>query len=228
MKLGSSNSASSLPLSGLHVLADDDARWKWSPVEQARAACSGGAAVVQLRAKYATDRQALEWAKEIRAITLEEGVLFFVNDRFDLALAAGADGVHLGQEDLPPARIPESARRVLAIGRSTHTAKQAAAARDEPVDYVAFGPVYDTNSKISEYTQRGVSKLAQIARDVAPCPVIAIGGITAQNLADICVAGAAGFAVISAVAGADDPLAATCSLVSAHHVAREGVESGIL
>ena len=218
--------ASPSRLCGLLVLADDDARWKWSPVEQARAACSGGAAVVQLRAKYATDRQSLEWAKEIRAITLEEGVLFFVNDRFDLALAAGADGVHLGQEDLPPARVPESARRVLAIGRSTHTALQAAAACDEPVDYVAFGPVYDTHSKVSKHAERGIPMLAQIVRDVAPHPVIAIGGITALNLTDICVAGAAGFAVISAVASADDPVAATCSLVSAYCAALERAESG--
>lgn len=218
--------ASPSRLCGLHVLADDDARWKWSPVEQARAACSGGATVVQLRAKYATDRQSLEWAKEIRAITLEEGVLFFVNDRFDLALAAGADGVHLGQDDLLPARVPKSARHVLAIGRSTHTAGQAAAARDEPIDYVAFGPVYDTHSKVSEYTERGVPMLAQIVRDVAPRPVIAIGGVTARNLAEICAAGAAGFAVISAVAGAEDPVASTCSLVLAYHAARERAESG--
>jgi len=183
---------------------------------------------VQLRAKYATDRQALEWAREIRAITLEEGVLFFVNDRFDLALAAGADGVHLGQEDLPPARVPASARRVLAIGRSTHTAPQAAAARDEPVDYVAFGPVYDTHSKVSEYKERGLTMLAQIVRDVAPRPVIAIGGVTARSLPDICAAGALGFAVISAVAGACDPVDATCSLVSAHQAASERAESGIL
>lgn len=228
MKSVSSHSASSALLCGLHVLADDDPRWKWSPVEQARAACSGGAAVVQLRAKYATDLQTLEWAKEIRALTLEEGVLFFVNDRFDLALAAGADGVHLGQEDLPPVRVPESARRVLAIGRSTHTAKQAAAALDEPIDYIAFGPVYGTHSKVSKYRERGLPALAQVVRDLAPRPVIAIGGITAQNLPDIYAAGAAGFAVISAVAAADDPLAATCSLISAHYKAREGAESGVL
>ena len=212
-------------LCGLHVLADDDVRWKWGPVEQARAACSGGAAVVQLRVKSATDRQALEWAREIRAITREQHVLFFVNDRFDIALAAGADGVHLGQEDLPPGRVPESARRALAIGRSTHSAEQAGAAREEPVDYIAFGPVYGTHSKVSEFAERGVPMLAQIVGNVAPRPVIAIGGIRAENLADVCAAGAAGFAVISAVAGADDPVAATRSLVSAYCAARERTES---
>lgn len=215
-------------LCGLHVLADDDARWKPGPVEQARAACAGGAAVVQLRAKAATDRVALEWAKEIRAITRASGALFFVNDRFDIALAAGADGVHLGQEDLPPGRVPESARRVLAIGRSTHTVQQAAAARNEPVDYIAFGPVYGTSSKISEYTERGVPMLAEIVRIVAPLPLIAIGGITAQHLPGLCAAGVAGFAVISAVAGADDPVAATHDLVSAHLAARVRAENEAL
>ena len=93
-------------LRGLHVLADDAPHWKHDPVEQARAACRGGASVVQLRAKLAADREALAWALRIRELTRQAGALFIVNDRFDLALAAGADGVHLGQEDLPPTRIP--------------------------------------------------------------------------------------------------------------------------
>ena len=85
-------------LRGLHVLADDDARWGQDPVSQARAGCRGGAAVIQLRAKTATDRETLAWAADIRSLTRAAGVLFIVNDRFDLALAADADGVHLGQE----------------------------------------------------------------------------------------------------------------------------------
>ena len=181
--------------------------------------------MVQLRAKSVTDGEALDWARNIRAITRESGVLFFVNDRFDIALAAEADGVHLGQEDLPPGRVPESARRLLAIGRSTHTVEQAAAARDEAVDYVAFGPVYGTNSKVSAYAERGVSMLAQIVNTVAPRPVIAIGGVSALKLPDLCAAGAAGFAVISAVADAQDPVSATRGLVSAYHAALGTAES---
>jgi len=107
-------------LAGLHVLADDDPRWKWDPVEQARAACEGGAAVVQLRAKRTGDREALAWGREIRGLTRACGALFFVNDRFDLARLCEADGVHLGQTDLPPARLPAEARARLAVGRSTH------------------------------------------------------------------------------------------------------------
>lgn len=202
-------------LRGLHVLADDDARWRRGPVAQARAACEGGAAVVQLRAKHSTDRQALEWAREIRALTREHDVLFFLNDRFDLALLAEADGVHLGQEDVPPGRLPESARKALRIGRSTHTLEQVRAACEEPIDYVAFGPVFGTASKESPYAARGVEALAECARIATPRPVIAIGGVDAKRARKAAAAGAAGVAVISAVAAADDMVAATRALASA-------------
>ncbi|MGI9431271.1 MAG: thiamine phosphate synthase, partial [Myxococcota bacterium] len=108
---------------GLHVLADDDPKWQRDPVAQARAACEGGARVVQLRAKHATDRVAIEWGQAIRQVTRAAGLTFMVNDRFDWALACEADGVHLGQEDLPPAALPISARKRLVVGRSTHGAE---------------------------------------------------------------------------------------------------------
>jgi hypothetical protein len=114
---------------GLYVLADDDPRWRRDPVEQARAALAGGAAAVQLRAKHATDRQALAWAEAIVALCRAAGARSFVNDRFDLALAAGADGVHLGQDDLPPDRMPAAARARLLVGRSTHTSSRRAPPR---------------------------------------------------------------------------------------------------
>jgi thiamine-phosphate pyrophosphorylase len=202
-------------LRGLFVLADDGAAWKRDPVEQAAAACAGGASLVQLRAKRATDREALAWAIRIRALTRAAGALFFVNDRFDLALLSDADGVHLGQADLPPARLPAAARARLLVGRSTHTSEEAAAASREPVDYVAFGPVFGTRSKESPHAARGLAALREAVRLVAPLPLVAIGGIGAANAAAALAAGAAGVAVISAVAGAEDPLAATRALVSA-------------
>ncbi len=202
-------------LGGLHVLADAAPGWPHSPVAQARAACAAGAAVVQLRAKHARDAEVLAWAAEIRALTTQAGALFVVNDRFDLALAAGADGAHLGQDDLPPARIPQAARARLLLGRSTHTLEQAAAASGEPIDYVAFGPVFGTRSKESEWSARGLAQLAAVVRRVRPLPVVAIGGIDASNAASVRAAGAAGFAVISAVAGAADPEAATRRLLAA-------------
>lgn len=201
-------------LAGLHALADDAPHWKLDPVEQARAACAGGAAVVQLRAKRATDRIALTWAAEIRRATRETGTLFFVNDRFDLALAAEADGVHLGQDDLPPARLPDAARRALLIGRSTHSQGQARIAVGEPIDYVAFGPLFGTRSKETPFDARGVAALAAVCEAVAPLPVIAIGGVDVSNAHEALAAGAAGVAVISAIAAADDPVAATRGLVA--------------
>jgi thiamine-phosphate pyrophosphorylase len=202
-------------LAGVHVLADDDPRWKRDPVEQAQAACAGGARVVQLRAKQAPDREALAWAREIRRITRAHGVVFFVNDRFDLALLADADGVHLGQHDVPPARLPAPVGRRLWVGRSSHDLAQALAAGAEPADYVAFGPIYGTRSKATPHAARGLPALREVAARLAPRPVIAIGGIDAARAGDVAAAGASGIAVISAVAAADDPVAATRALVAA-------------
>ncbi len=208
-------------VAGLYVVADDDPRWPGDPVSQARAALAGGADVIQLRAKHAVDRVALEWARRIGALARDAGALFFVNDRFDLALAAGADGVHLGQRDLSPKALPEVARARLRVGRSTHTREQARAALDEEVDYIAFGPVFGTTSKETRYGPRGLEALAQVAALVAPLPLVAIGGIDAARCPQVLEAGAAAACVISAVAGAPDPetaaraLSRACSLGSA-------------
>ena len=207
--------SSSSGFGGLHVIADDDPRWPRDPVEQAQAACAGGAAVVQLRAKLAPDRIALAWGEAIRTATQRVGALFCVNDRIDLALACGADAVHLGQGDLPPARIPSDWRARLAVGRSTHTPEQVARACEEPVDYVAFGPVFDTHSKTHSFRARGLAALSDAVKCAAPRPVVAIGGIDASRAAAVRAAGAAGFAVIAAVAGAASPEAAVRALAEA-------------
>jgi len=201
------------PFDGLTVLADDDPRWDTDPIACTRAACEGGAAVVQLRAKHATDTQTLRWSESIRSLTRAHGVHFFVNDRFDLALAAGADGVHLGQDDLPPHAIPEAFRKKLWIGRSSHTLDEARAAKSEPIDYLAFGPIFGTTSKDSAHAERGLALLSDVVRLVAPLPVIGIGGVDASNAAAVASAGARGVAVISAVSAAEDPTSATRAIV---------------
>ena len=203
-----------LDFSGLHVLADDDPRWRHDPIAQARAACAGGARAVQLRAKRASDAQALALGRAIHALTRAAGAVFVMNDRVDLALACGADAVHLGQDDLPPA----DARRIapsLAIGRSTHDGAQLARALAERVDYVAYGPLFGTASKDTGYAARGLAALREIAARCVPLPLVAIGGIDAAHCAPVRAAGASGFAVISAVADALDPLAAVRALVAA-------------
>ena len=198
---------------GLHVLADDDPRWGRDPVEQAQQACEAGAPVIQLRTKHAPDREVLAWAKAIREVTREAGARFVVNDRFDLALLAEADAVHLGQNDLPPSAIPDEVRTQLAIGRSTHTPEQLQATHHEPVDYVAFGPVFGTTSKESDYGERGLEALKRAVALAAPRPLVAIGGITANHLDSLREAGVGGFAVISVVAADGDPVAAARNLI---------------
>jgi thiamine-phosphate pyrophosphorylase len=196
------------------VLADDDPRWPAGPVEQARAACAGGAAVVQLRCKRSRDGEILAWAHEIRRLTREAGVTFLVNDRFDLALLADADGVHLGQEDLPPERLPADARERLLVGRSTHDEAELARACAEPIDYVAYGPIFGTTTKEVGHAARGLHALREAARRVAPRPLVAIGGLDAASLPAVIAAGARGAAVISAVAAAADPEAAARRLAT--------------
>lgn len=202
-------------LHGLHVLADDDPRWRNDALAQARAACAGGAAVVQLRAKHGADGETLRLAERIRALTREADVLFFVNDRFDLALLADADGVHLGQDDLAPSRLPTHARRRLLVGRSSHTLSQAEATRAEPCDYVAMGPVFGTTSKASPWSARGLDLVRAAAAAVGRRPLVAIGGVDAARAPDVVRAGARGVAVISAVAAAADPVAAVQALARA-------------
>ncbi len=207
---------------GLCVLLDDDERWGLDPVEQARAALRGGVRWLQLRAKRATDSQVLVWAETIAPLARRAGALFLVNDRFDLALAAGADGVHLGHEDVPPDRIPSALRERLCVGRSTHTLEQAQTARFEPIDYIAFGPVFGTRSKRSAYAARGTEMLTVVADRVRPLPVVAIGGIGRGNCSEVLRAGADCIAVISAVLGAACPSRAARELSEAIEHQRGG------
>ena len=200
---------------GLHVIVDDDVRWSRDPIAQAEAACAGGARVLQLRAKTAPDRQVLHWARIIRELTREAGVLFVLNDRFDIALLAEADAVHLGQEDISPGQIPTEIRQALDIGRSTHDREQAEKALDDGVRYIGYGPVFGTRSKSTPYSARGIDGLAEVAAAVKPLPVIAIGGIGATAANDVRSAGAAGIAVISSVAASADPAEATREIAKA-------------
>jgi thiamine-phosphate pyrophosphorylase len=202
-----------LTFGGLHVLVDDDSRWPRDPVEQGRAALAGGAHVIQLRAKHTPDREVLIWSEELRRLTRSAGALFFVNDRFDLALCADADGVHLGQGDIPPAAIPKSLRERLFVGRSTHTFDQIDTAMAEGVDYIAFGPIFETQSKVSAHPPQGLARLREAVARATPKQLIAIGAIGAQRVESIAKCGAAGFAVIGAVASAADPEISARSLV---------------
>jgi thiamine-phosphate pyrophosphorylase len=183
-------------------------------VEVVRAALRGGARSIQLRGKDQPARAQVALARALLAETRAAGALLFVNDRLDVALAAGADGVHLGQDDLPV----EAARRIVPaaflVGISAETAELACAAERGGADYVGTGPVYATGSKADAGDAVGCGRVAQVAAAVR-IPVVAIGGIDAANAGDVFAAGAAGVAVISAVMRAPDPERAARDLIRA-------------
>ena len=190
-------------------------------VEDVVAALEGGVTSVQLRAKRATDREALAVAVRLREACRERDALFVVNDRVDLALAAGADGVHLGVHDLPLAAAREIAGSRLVLGYSPLTLDQVDAAAGAGADYVGLGPVFATASKEDATPPIGLPGLAaQVA--ATPLPAVGIGGITAENAGDVIRAGAVGVSVISAILRAPDPREAAARLAQAVAAARRG------
>jgi thiamine-phosphate pyrophosphorylase len=175
--------------------------------------------MVQLREKERPSGTLLPLAERLRARCREAGVAFIVNDRVDLALALDADGVHLGQEDLPPRLARPLLRAGMILGVSTHSIEQARAAQAAGADYVAVGSVFPTATKAT-FDLVGLDLVRQ-ARAAVRAPLIAIGGITADNVGAVIRAGADGVAVISAVCGAADPAAASRRLLDGIRAARE-------
>ena len=171
-------------------------------VEQALRA---GARAVQLRNKSAPARNLLLEARTLRDLTREWGALLFLNDRFDVALAAGADGIHLGPDDLPVGAVRAAAPPGFLIGHSTDIPAMARKAAADGADYIGCGAVFPTQTKADAGTEIGGEGLARVAAAVE-IPVVGIGGITPEGAHRIAEAtGAAGVAVISAVMGAQDP-----------------------
>lgn len=206
-------------VSGIYPLACDDPRWRHDPRAVVAAALAGGAKLIQLRLKHTGDAEALALAEWAVARAHEAGALLFVNDRYDLADLAGADGVHLGDRDLPPERIPEDVRARLLVGLSSHTLEQVRASANRPIDYLAFGPVFGTRSKDTEWDARGLDLLRE-ARSLVNRPLVAIGGIDLGNVGEVAKAGAAAAAVISVIADADEPAEQTRALQARFESAR--------
>lgn len=201
----------SLDLS-LYVVTDRGLSRGLDHLEVARRAVEGGADVIQLRDKNLTAAELYDLATNMRAVVHGAGRLLIVNDRLDIALAAGADGVHLGQDDLPVA----AARRLapgLVIGASVSSVPEAVRAERDGADYVAVSPLFDTRSKDDAGPGRGLDALRSIRRAVT-VPVIGIGGIGPAQVAEVIAAGADGIAVISAVVSQDDITSAARELRS--------------
>lgn len=185
----------------LYVLVTS-ALCKGSVRETVREAIAGGADAIQLREKAVDDDIFLATAAELRELTDETGRIFIVNDRADIAAIVGADGIHLGQHDVPIAEARRLLRPGAIVGRSTHTIQEARAAVNEGADYVSVGPMFPTDTKDAGGVA-GVDLLSQAAAEI-PLPLVAIGGINADNAARLAAAGAKCLAVCSAVCSAED------------------------
>jgi thiamine-phosphate pyrophosphorylase len=180
-------------------------------LQTAEATIRGGAGCLQLREKGLGDGEFLARARRLRELTKRHGVLLAINDRPDIARLAGADIVHVGQDDLTVRDVRRIAGTSLLIGKSTHTVAQLEAALAEEPDYVAVGPMFASDTKPQPHVAG--AQLATEAAKRTQLPLVAVGGITTDNAADMIRAGASCVAVCSAVIGTDDPEAATRSIL---------------
>lgn len=205
----------------LCVIAQRVARLGRSHLDVAAAALRGGARLIQLREKALSDRALWELAGQMRKLTREREGMLIVNDRVDIALAVGADGVHLGEHDIPVA----AARRMMTagaiIGASVSNPQEARAAEAEGATYVSVGSIFPTTSKPDAGEPVGIAAIGEI-RDAVSLPVLAIGGINCDNVEAVIRGGAAGVAVVSAIAEAENMVAATAALLRLIRAARQG------
>lgn len=190
-------------LHGLYVIIDTDALKGRQYIEVARQAIHGGATTIQLRDKISSRKELLPVARRLKTLCAEHKVLFIVDDYLDIALETDADGLHVGQEDLPikVARKWLPADKIL--GGSAETVEQSLAAQSDGADYIGVGAIYPTLSKVKT-TVVGLERLRQIKQAVS-LPLVGIGGINKDNADDVIAAGAVSVAVISAVSGAESP-----------------------
>ncbi|HEY0539030.1 MAG TPA: thiamine phosphate synthase [Actinoallomurus sp.] len=196
----------------LHVLTD--ARGGRAALAAVSAAVSAGAPVVQVRAKNCSDRVLHDFARAVMEICRPYGTTCLVNDRVDVALAVGAAGTHLGADDLPVAAVRRVAGPDHLIGGTARDPQRARELVAEGVDYLGVGPAYSTTTKSGLPDPLGPARIGAVASAV-PVPVIAIGGVTAERVAELMAAGASGIAVVAAVSAAADPAAATRHLLRA-------------
>ncbi len=175
------------------------------------AAVAGGVSCVQLREKQCSTREFLDQARALLTVLRPRGIPLIINDRLDIALAVGADGVHLGQDDLPIAEARRLAGEQMIIGISAETVEHAVAAERAGADYIGVSPVYATATKRDHAVPLGLAGIGAI-RARTTIPLVGIGGINAANAAAILAAGADGIAVVSAIVAADDPASAARAL----------------
>ena len=208
-----------LKLPPLYAILDPE-QTRGRPAERVLAALlEAGVSILQLRVKSLPPVDFLELAKQARAVTRAHGCKLIINDRVDIALACGADGVHLGQDDLPLS----AGRKLMGqkiIGISTHDLDQARAAERAGADYIGFGPMFGTRTKATGYEARGPEMLQQIRRAVT-LPIVAIGGITEANVQEVWQAGADSVAIIGDVLHDNDPGAKALRILSQYRTVQQ-------
>jgi thiamine-phosphate pyrophosphorylase len=197
-------------LRGLYAIVDPATTA--DPIDLAERVLAGGATLLQLRDKSGAAGETLLLAKALQDRCRARGAVFIVNDRLDVAMAAGADGVHLGQHDIPVAAARQIAGELLVIGCSTNTVEEARAAIDAGADYIGVGAMFETSSK-RDTRPAGLERLREI-RAAVSAPIVAIGGITMDNAAAVVAAGADMIAVIGALANAGDPTSVASRLAN--------------
>ncbi|NLK25531.1 MAG: thiamine phosphate synthase [Euryarchaeota archaeon] len=198
----------------LYVVTDEEISRGRSHQQIARLALAGGADVIQLRAKDMDGGKMFEVAREIRSLTTSARALLIVNDHLDVALAARADGVHLGQDDLPVSEARRISPPGFIIGASVGSVEEAIKAERDGADYVALSPVFNTASKEDAGPGHGL-EVMEVLKGAVSIPIVGIGGITLDNVSKVIAAGADGIAVISAVVSQEDVTGAA-QLLKAH------------
>lgn len=201
-------------MKGVYLVTDRALCGARGVVAVVTAAAAAGVAAVQLREKKADTRAFIETARAVKTVLAPRGIPLIINDRVDVALAVGADGVHVGQSDMPA----ETARRLMGsgaiVGLSVETWEDVAAAEDLDVTYLGVSPVYDTPTKTDTRGAWGLDGVARI-RAHSRHPLVAIGGLGADNSAGVVAAGADAIAVVSAICAAADPAEAVRGLQAA-------------
>jgi thiamine-phosphate pyrophosphorylase len=189
---------------------------------------AGGARIIQLRAKGIGSGEFLRAAKALRVVTLKTNATFIINDRVDVALLSGADGVHLGQVDIPVKEARKLLGKEKLIGLSTHDLKEALAAKELArsgyVDYISFGPIFPTRTKADARTPKGLKGLAEVRRNVA-LPITAIGGITEGTVENVIKEGVDAVAMISDILLSKDIRSKVAALVTKIETYRKQVNT---
>jgi len=198
----------------LHVLTDFNLQQLHSHADLAAMAIEGGADVIQFRQKKGSLLDILHAAESTAKVCSDLGACLIVNDRVDVAQAVGADGVHLGQTDMPLKRARKILGPKIIIGITAPTKALARRAEQDGADYIGFGPVYETASKSTSVPTQGLTAVLDVSNNIT-IPVIGIAGITPFRAADVIRAGAHGVAVMSAISLAEDPVGATRQFVAA-------------